>query len=215
MRARAPNRDGVTTRSGSTASAPATRKLALPSLTISPGRKPRRDSTMGSNRMPNRPSRSASASCTAPGGSSTGVPTSGQARSTAFSSTSWRSPDAAITIERICTISDAALARPAMNAWTSGASGSLPPSTSRSPPRIRRPSASMPALTAARRLPTAAMTATPRARHSTTPRRPRTPPRSSRRARRSASIRMARPPAQRRLPYAPGGRSGRPGAGHG
>ena len=59
--ARAPNKDGVTTRSGSSVRAPATRKLAFPSLTVSPGLSASRAMIVGSSRMPKCPSLAAKA----------------------------------------------------------------------------------------------------------------------------------------------------------
>ena len=116
-------------------------------------------------------------------------PTSGQAASTTFSSTNCRSPDGATSMDRICTTSDSAAPRARSQSRNATGKGCEPLSTSRSPPKMRLPSSASPRSVAARSEPTAAMTATPSARHNKTTQRPRTPPRSSRRARRKASIR--------------------------
>ena len=181
-----PSRAAVVTWSGTLTRAALIRKVALPSRTVSPGCRPRRSSTTCSASNPYWPLRGARASARGTAGASTGAPTRGQAASTAFSSTSWRSPDAATSIERICTTPDTVASRARSQSRRVSGSFCEPPSISRSPPSKARPSAWRPPAMAARRVPTAAITATPRARHSSTISSPRTPPRSSRRARRRA-----------------------------
>ncbi len=87
---------------------------AVPSRSVSPACTRRRSITSGSTATP----RSASVFAIGPGGSSVTAPISGQAGSTAFSSTSMRSPEAVTSIERMVTTSDTRAPR-AMSHWRS------------------------------------------------------------------------------------------------
>ncbi len=98
---RGPKIEGSAIRSGSAVSVPRSTSRASPRRIASPSAARSRGRTSGSTRMPPR---SASASFWA--GCIAGAPTSGHAPSTAFSSTSARSPEGATSIERIVTTSD-------------------------------------------------------------------------------------------------------------
>ena len=140
---RGPKIDALDTRSGSSASTARSTNGAPPSRTMAPGCTPRRSSTSRSATSP-----SASAGCTGPGGSSTAVPSNGQAPSTAFNSTSNRSPEGATSIDRMVTASDTFAPRPRSHTRNSSGKACAPPCTDRSPPRMRAPSARQPALNA-------------------------------------------------------------------
>ncbi len=202
---RGPKIEGLATRSGSAVMVPRSTRVALPSRAASPTAACSRDSTSGSTSAP--PASAAASGCA---GSTVGWPSIGQAASTAFNSTSNRWPDAATSIERIVTTSDTRAPRWRSQACSAAGSGWAPPSISMSPPRMRWPSRARLRSMPVRRVPTAAMAATPSARQASTSRSPRTPPRSSRRARRKASLTRS---ARRR--YARCGRSGRPAPGRG
>ena len=219
---RGPMMEGVAIRSGSTCNSPRTVKLALPRRTTSPVFRPSRSST---TRSASRP-RFARASATDAAGTRTASPTIGQAWSTAFSSTRRRSLPAPfspvlISIERIRRISDVRAPRAANQSCRLAGKGWEPPSISRSPPRMRRPSCSMPRSVASRSVPTPAITATPSAKQASTIPRPRAlpvnAPRSSRHARRKTNLMTGPVPrlARGRRRYARSVSTGRRVWGHG
>ena len=166
-------------------------KFVSPMRMTSPSFRFSRASSASSTAAPNIPSRSPSASSSDMGGAKTAWPMRGHDGSTALISIKAASPPAALAMPRnVATVDSEPCA--SRKRCSSAERRRWMSANEASPPRITRPSRPMPSLSARARLSTPTIAATPSAMQRRKMRKPASPPRRSRKAKRRIGARLGR-----------------------